>query len=357
MDVLLLTFNCGKAVLSSPEFEQVISRVLDSCNGRPNLLVFGFQEICPILNGCFQQVDEYFDPILNGISKAVNGRYSEVKHGTFGAVGLVVYASNELVVDQCSPIATYGCGYLNSSLKGAIGIRVKVESSEFTFVVAHLTANEGYIDCRNKDFNSIVKRMDFGDEFGVYKPNNHVFFMGDLNYRAKMDISIDADDRLLNDYSSVDELSLEMDRDSVFYGFVEAPIKFKPTYKFKVGTEIYNKTRIPSWCDRILYLDYSEPSAVIHDYNSIQNYNASDHKPVYLHISVPAKPPHNILSEDCYYKSTTYLGRDPNREFFKMYSKMSDQAIGWSLYTFTTKLGLSYLSLGLFMLYLLYSLY
>ncbi len=37
--------------------------------------------------------------------------------------------------------------------------------------------------------------------------------------------------------------------------FEEAPLKFPPTYKLvpNQGGKSYNLTRVPSWCDRVLF--------------------------------------------------------------------------------------------------------
>jgi hypothetical protein len=44
----------------------------------------------------------------------------------------------------------------------------------------------------------------------------------------------------------------------IFQGFTEGKITFKPTYRYLVGTDQYDrkpegKMRCPSWCDRILF--------------------------------------------------------------------------------------------------------
>lgn len=72
--------------------------------------------------------------------------------------------------------------------------------------------------------------------------------------------------------------------------FIEAPLNFKPTYKYDVGTNIYDsgpKQRIPSWTDRILYV----PSADLHciAYNCDNSIMTSDHKPVYASFMVPVQ--------------------------------------------------------------------
>lgn len=73
----------------------------------------------------------------------------------------------------------------------------------------------------------------------------------------------------------------------VFENFVEAPLNFKPTYKFDRGTDIYDsgpKRRIPSWTDRILYKPSEHVACIA--YNSDPSISTSDHKPVYASFVV-----------------------------------------------------------------------
>ena len=71
-----------------------------------------------------------------------------------------------------------------------------------------------------------------------------------------------------------------MERNVAWNYFNEYPISFPPTFKFDLGTDIYDtseKKRNPAWCDRILWVGDS-----IHplEYSSIENNFLSDHRPV-----------------------------------------------------------------------------
>ncbi|CAI6783019.1 CNT_HP2_G0048810.mRNA.1.CDS.1 [Saccharomyces cerevisiae] len=53
-----------------------------------------------------------------------------------------------------------------------------------------------------------------------------------------------------------DQLTLGINSGSVFEGFKEPTLKFRPTYKYDPGTGTYDsseKERTPSWTDRIIY--------------------------------------------------------------------------------------------------------
>lgn len=124
-----------------------------------------------------------------------------------------------------------------------------------------------------------------------------VVFAGDLNYRIDglerdvvIQATIDENWPLLLDY---DQLSLQLRTNPYFAlsDFKEGPISFAPTFKFDVGTDLYDssdKKRVPAYCDRVFELDFT-------DLRDIQilfrgrirllryqrgNSTMSDHKPV-----------------------------------------------------------------------------
>lgn len=52
------------------------------------------------------------------------------------------------------------------------------------------------------------------------------------------------------------QLQNEMRLGRIFKGYQEGPVTFLPTYKYDVGTQLYDtseKARIPGWTDRIVY--------------------------------------------------------------------------------------------------------
>lgn len=91
---------------------------------------------------------------------------------------------------------------------------------------------------------------------------------------------------------------------AAFKGFKEAKIQFPPTYKYDVGTQLFDtssKQRAPAYTDRILYkyklppLGFRRASNMNQDgrpnsppspikciaYDSVQSIVSSDHKPVW----------------------------------------------------------------------------
>lgn len=97
-------------------------------------------------------------------------------------------------------------------------------------------------------------------------------------------------------YHCLDDDSAMNSSTTTTFDSPEPPLRFRPTYKYDVGTNTYDssrKGRIPSWTDRILYsfscLSSSEHVQCI-AYNSIDFVTTSDHKPVYASFVVSLKP-------------------------------------------------------------------
>lgn len=278
--VFLLTFNCAK-LDQLPSIHAILN---DSLPGEaPQLLVFGFQELLPLLPSLAYEtvsstLEQFETLILGQIKSKYSGSWFASESAHAGAIGLFVVSREKLLVST----ATLSTGVLYSSLKGGCGLRFKFQDEEFTIVTAHLAANEGYAAIRVAESTKLLRELDFGDGFGVMKPDTHTFVMGDLNFRA---VRYAEDSRgLLNE---LDELKQLMNNGSCFHGFEEAQVNFKPTYKYHVGTQNYNRKRTPSWCDRVLYLK-SEVDVV--KYDSVRTIMSSDHQPVFLHIKIKSKP-------------------------------------------------------------------
>ncbi|KAG7661505.1 uncharacterized protein J8A68_004964 [[Candida] subhashii] len=290
------------------------------------------------------EYDCYFLQALNEKYGSSTARFRTIAMHHIGAIGIVVispYASKFYHIR----LAQAGCGYAKSSLKGGVGVRMAYHSeggngsyeneSEISVAVVHLSAYEGeaYYRTRNDDILTIMRAMDFGDGYGLIKPRGHVFVLGDLNYRTRVDeegmkkLLAMSDESSSNGGESAYELNLKFDeltngmrKGDIFLGFQEAKIEFQPTYKFVHNTAIYNWKRSPSWCDRILYQatyegadrntlrelnkgegEAKDPSLPhVSKYHYIDSLMGSDHRPVYLWITVPISPPEPIISSAGY---------------------------------------------------------
>lgn len=355
--LFFFTFNCNQQTLISEVFKSKLLLILP--DQLSSLYVFGFQEFCSVLDGLFASPANArlinFNQILH---EALQEKYQQatgfltITQSFIGAIGMIIitpYAAKFKNVRT----ATTSCGYAYSSLKGGVGARVSYypegafDSSDFvelSFATVHLNAFEGeyyYLE-RNKNLYNIMRSLNFGDGYGLIKPKNHVFILGDMNYRTSQDYTPTSSEsqellslldvsitnaayskRVENLVDKYDELTTSMLNGDVLQNFAEGKITFPPTYKFHLNTAIYNTKRSPSWCDRIVYLSsYEEvgqdnldqhllklPSSnnsshervrfclpEVKEYNSLDSLLMSDHRPVYLEMTVPFNPPKLIIS-------------------------------------------------------------
>lgn len=201
--------------------------------------------------------------------------------------------------------------------KGGAAIRFKLFDSSFCFICAHLAAHRGAVAQRNSDFQSIMAKTQFTDEGkaealapgggnGVISVLDHdyVVFFGDFNYRIVETVSTEkcfelayGNESDLELLRKNDQLNIERAAGRSFHGFSEGPLTFRPTYKFQVGTSLYEqrpekKLRAPAWCDRVLWRTASAVDAKhwrLLYYGSIDSIVTSDHKPVHALFEVAAK--------------------------------------------------------------------
>lgn len=290
-----------------------------------------------------------------------------------GAIGLILISPYGLRYENIRR-ARCGFGYGYSSMKGAVGIRFAIANtnSEVTILAAHLPAGEGHAHYqqRNHCLHTMYRALDFGDGYGLLKPQCHSFVMGDLNYRTTENHSRESPQfkrlSLLQNQlvytpelarelvSNYDELTVGRANGDMFLGFSEAPIEFAPTYKFHLNTAIYNDKRTPSWCDRILFQSTYVAAPRIISYNSLATQLHLDHQPVYLIVSVSMDAPKPIILPHGYLQvldecTMNELFTGPTEIYVKptvydlivqnLVRPISDTVIGYSIWLATTHKG------------------
>ena len=313
----------------------------------PDFYVVGFQEIVDLnvqnavtdantreRSAQWQQLIQETINALAMKAAASNNQHTPDRYGLLDMkylVGIMVCVS---VLDrhrphvhsvQATTAATGIMGVVGN--KGGASIRVQVYDSSICFVCAHLAAHRENVEGRNNDYRTINDKTSFRYDAGPsgrrqqvperHHPrvaahtldamargtlgileHDHVVWLGDFNYR------IDATHSTETVFAHVkkgdvawlqhnDQLNIERSAGRVFEGFEEAPLAFLPTYKYQVGTDLYEerpekKLRAPAWCDRVLYLAEAEPPAAAQGmpgvqvvlYDRVVQLRGSDHKPV-----------------------------------------------------------------------------
>uniref|UniRef100_A0A803U0A5 Phosphatidylinositol polyphosphate 5-phosphatase type IV n=1 Tax=Anolis carolinensis TaxID=28377 RepID=A0A803U0A5_ANOCA len=150
--------------------------------------------------------------------------------------------------------------------KGALGVCFTFFGTSFLFITSHFTSGDGKVYERVLDYNKTIQALALPKNLPDTNPYrsssgdvttrfDNVFWFGDFNFR--LNENREAVEQILSQGPKADiaklleydQLLKEMDKGSIFKGFQEAPILFRPSYKFDVGLDSYDSTskqRTPS---------------------------------------------------------------------------------------------------------------
>ncbi|XP_049619136.1 phosphatidylinositol polyphosphate 5-phosphatase type IV [Syngnathus scovelli] len=184
--------------------------------------------------------------------------------------------------------------------KGAVAVAFTFFGTSFLFITSHFTSGDAKVYERILDYNKIVEALALPKGLPDTNPYrstssdvttrfDQVFWFGDFNFRlgherASVESIIkrtSGDD--MDALMEHDQLSKEMKDGSIFKGFQEANIHFPPTYKFDIGSDVYDssaKQRTPSYTDRILFRTRYADDIHVLKYASCSSIKTSDHRPV-----------------------------------------------------------------------------
>ncbi|XP_053562218.1 inositol polyphosphate 5-phosphatase K isoform X2 [Bombina bombina] len=198
--------------------------------------------------------------------------------------------------------------------KGGVAVRMSVYGHMFCFMNCHLPAHMENANQRLDDFERMLEAQQFdGESVGSVLDHDLVFWFGDLNFRIS-DFGIHFIREMINSNRyhllwEKDQLNIAKKKETFLQGFLEGPLKFKPTYKFDLNSDVYDtsgKKRKPAWTDRILWKlkntsESEQEDSVgsefekilkvnLEKYTSNMSYGISDHKPVIGTFTVQMKP-------------------------------------------------------------------
>nr|CAD2205115.1 unnamed protein product [Meloidogyne enterolobii] len=223
--------------------------------------------------------------------------------------------------------------WCRSSLFGTIGYKGTISSRllfrsgiSIVFIASHFFAQEKFLRDRinqyKQSLNCTFPEIDCSKK--------HIIWLGDFNFRVE-DFSdsqqllyalnkLDDVDMLTNIANSHDQLIKAKRLKKVFQDFEEGIIRFKPTYRIMVGSGKFDKQRIPSWCDRILFKSNknSNSSLLIKQYRSCRRITLSDHFPVSAKLILGINSPTNILTKAELAVWPCYFEHIPRFKFFKL---------------------------------------
>ncbi|GAA5914549.1 hypothetical protein JCM8208_001200 [Rhodotorula glutinis] len=282
------TYNLnGKA----PGSESLLPWLFPVDGPDPALLVIGFQEIVPLSPQQIMSTDpamkrRWEAHILKTLADRPDKKsdYVLLRSGQLVGTALIVLCKKEVAGEVRNvEAATKKTGVRGlAGNKGAVAIRLDYRNTTFCFLTAHLAAGHSNVEERNQDYRTIADGLHFARGKTISSHEN-VVWAADTNYRISLPNEQVRPLAESDDYDALydaDQLNSAMRTRGVFDGYQEAPLVFRPTYKYDNGTDTYDtseKARIPAYTDRILYKG--------HDLDCYRYQRAelrtSDHRPVY----------------------------------------------------------------------------
>lgn len=263
--------------------------------------VIGVQEGCPDRREWETRLQETLGPY-----------YVMLYAAAHGVLYLNVFVRRDLIW-FCSEVehATVTTRIISQiKTKGAVGLAFTFFGTSFLFITSHFTSGDAKVYERILDYNKIIEALSLPKGLPDTNPYrstpsdvttrfDQVFWFGDFNFRISknrvdvetiMNRTAGGDMGLLLEH---DQLSKEIRDGSIFKGFQEAPIHFRPTYKFDIGCDIYDTTskqRTPSYTDRILFRNRQTDDIKVVKYTSCSSIKTSDHRPVIGVFQVKLRP-------------------------------------------------------------------
>uniref|UniRef100_UPI0037E773CB phosphatidylinositol polyphosphate 5-phosphatase type IV n=1 Tax=Semicossyphus pulcher TaxID=241346 RepID=UPI0037E773CB len=263
--------------------------------------IIGVQEGCPDRREWETRLQETLGPY-----------YVMLYAASHGVLYLNVFVRRDLIW-FCSEVehATVTTRIISQiKTKGAVGIAFTFFGTSFLFITSHFTSGDAKVYERILDYNKIVEALALPKGLPDTNPYrstpsdvttrfDQVFWFGDFNFRLskdRVDVETIINRTVGGDMGALlehDQLSKELKEGSIFKGFQEAPIHFRPTYKFDIGCDIYDTTskqRTPSYTDRILFRNRQTDDIKVVKYTSCSSIKTSDHRPVIGVFQVKLRP-------------------------------------------------------------------
>ncbi|XP_015269681.1 PREDICTED: 72 kDa inositol polyphosphate 5-phosphatase isoform X2 [Gekko japonicus] len=265
-----------------------------------DMYVIGIQEGCPDRREWEIRLQETLGP-----------HYVMLHAAAHGVLYMSVFLRRDLIW-FCSEVeyATVTTRIVSQiKTKGALGVCFTFFGTSFLFITSHFTSGDGKVYERVLDYNKTIQALALPrniPDTNPYRSSPYVttrfddiFWFGDFNFRLNEDREVVEQilrQGLETDMSKLlqrDQLLKEMDNGSIFKGFQEAPISFRPSYKFDVGRDTYDTTskqRTPSYTDRVIFRCRNKGDIHAVKYSSCLGMKTSDHRPVYGLFRVKVRP-------------------------------------------------------------------
>lgn len=311
--------------------------------GRMNLYVFGTQEACRSIEmSLLLPSKAKWEAKLR---ETLGSEYVCVASHTLAAIHIVLFAHRSLAASisnvRTAHVATGIANTLGN--KGGVAISLCLGRTSLLFINSHLAAHQGAVESRNADYLRIDSQLPMRPPGALWPralgttprssrsskvvPDGEepralaseafdvCVWLGDLNYRIQGNRA--AVDNLLAPPTELhrtaqdwrgqeahwegmravllanDQLGRERDAGRAFAGFDEAPIHFRPTYKYDQQSDTYDtseKCRVPAYTDRVLWRAAARGGVSVLRYEACSQMRTSDHRPVAAELCVAYRP-------------------------------------------------------------------
>jgi hypothetical protein len=167
--------------------------------------------------------------------------------------------------------------------KGSCIIRFNYYETTFAISCGHFSAGSSATNSRVNELIEILNKEFPSHKDLKFRDHDVAIIFGDLNFRIDLDINTCLsiiDDNDLKQLRLYDQFLKSKEVNPYLFDIEEGNLNFKPTYKYVVGSLDYDskKKRVPSWCDRVLYMKskFIQQTA----YDRVE-YTYSDHRPIH----------------------------------------------------------------------------
>ncbi|CDW58445.1 Exo endo phos domain containing protein [Trichuris trichiura] len=296
----IITYNVHRVLTPPSNFHPRMFYPDDSVHLDFDMIVVGLQEVgyipsCYIANSLLQK-KSWPDVFERFYASRGFGRLTFNLSGRLQMVGMILIVFIRRPVLQyvrkveVKYVKTGFNGYLGH--KGAICAKIFVgDGVNVVLVNSHLNPDPNNADYRIWEYNLITEKCRLSDAKlpGDY---DYVLWFGDMNFRVHRVASDEAmnliEEKHFSKLLDYDQLTILRRAKLAFHEYVEDSINFNPTYKYLPGTSQFDLSRLPSYCDRVLYRkavdSRQKPGFPLEifsfQYGPFMNVLCSDHKPV-----------------------------------------------------------------------------
>eukprot|EP00922_Rhytidocystis_sp_ex-Travisia-forbesii_P039242 GHVS01058395.1.p1 GENE.GHVS01058395.1~~GHVS01058395.1.p1 ORF type:complete len:1152 (-),score=117.00 GHVS01058395.1:1462-4917(-) len=243
-------------------------------------------------------------------------RYLKVRSCCMVGLYIVVYIKEHLKDHVTGVDVSSVKGGLkgNAGNKGAVCIRFIFGDTSLCLGNVHLASGHNNGPERVQQMQYIMGQgfLSSRCHYMGIQDHDYVVLGGDFNFRVNKShdevvamLNAQREQELINDDQYIISRKHHL---SPFGEWHEAPLKFRPTYKYRRNSNFYDLKRTPAWCDRVLYggkrcpLNYQHAhghrsnrhraapqphSLKVLDYRDHNRYFTSDHKPVSAFLTIP----------------------------------------------------------------------